>query len=60
MHRHFRLARAGRASATGAFPVWAADTPVKGGTLIYLEQQPHTISIRPPAAFTRMAGFSIR
>ncbi|MCQ4010602.1 hypothetical protein FK521_27900, partial [Klebsiella pneumoniae] len=23
---------------TGAFSVWAADTPVKGGTLIYLEQ----------------------
>ncbi|HBR2340907.1 TPA: TIGR04028 family ABC transporter substrate-binding protein [Klebsiella pneumoniae] len=33
---------------TGAFSVWAADTPVKGGTLIYLEQQPHT-NLYPPA-----------
>ena len=33
---------------SGAFSVWAADTPVKGGTLIYLEQQPHT-NLYPPA-----------
>ncbi|EKV4263708.1 TPA: TIGR04028 family ABC transporter substrate-binding protein, partial [Enterobacter hormaechei] len=27
---------------------WAADAPVKGGTLIYLEQQAHT-NLYPPA-----------
>ena len=58
MHRHFRLPALAALFLTGAFSVWAADTPVKGGTLIYLERTP--ISIRPPAAFTRMAGFSIR
>lgn len=52
MHRHFRLPALAALFLTGAFSVWAADTPVKGGTLIYLEQQPHAISIRPPAAFT--------
>lgn len=51
MHRHFRLPALAALFLTGAFSVWAADTPVKGGTLIYLEQQPHAISIRPPAAF---------
>lgn len=50
MHRHFRLPALAALFLTGAFSVWAADTPVKGGTLIYLEQQPHAISIRPPAA----------
>jgi peptide/nickel transport system substrate-binding protein len=44
----FSPARAGRAVSSGAFSVWAADTPVKGGTLIYLEQQPHT-NLYPPA-----------
>jgi hypothetical protein len=44
----FSPARAGGAVSTGAFSVWAADTPVKGGTLIYLEQQPHT-NLYPPA-----------
>lgn len=42
MHRHFRLPALAALFLTGAFSVWAADTPVKGGTLIYLEQQPHT------------------
>ena len=30
---------------------WAADAPVKGGTLIYLEQQAHT-NLYPPAGGT--------
>lgn len=50
MHRHFRLPALAALFLTGAFSVWAADTPVKGGTLIYLEQQPHTNSICLPAA----------
>ena len=37
MHRHFRLPALAALFLTGAFSVWAADTPVKGGTLIYLE-----------------------
>ncbi len=36
MHRHFRLPALAALFLTGAFSVWAADTPVKGGTLIYL------------------------
>jgi peptide/nickel transport system substrate-binding protein len=32
----------------GSTSVWAADVPVKGGTLIYLEQQAHT-NLYPPA-----------
>ena len=48
MHRHFRLPALAALFLTGAFSVWAADTPVKGGTLIYLEQQPHT-NLYPPA-----------
>lgn len=39
MHRHFRLPALAALFLSGAFSVWAADTPVKGGTLIYLEQQ---------------------
>ena len=31
---------------------WAADAPVKGGTLIYLEQQAHT-NLYPPAGGTK-------
>lgn len=60
MHRHFRLPALAALFLSGAFSVWAADTPVKGGTLIYLEQQPHAISIHPPAAFIQTAAFSIR
>lgn len=60
MHRHFRLPALAALFLTGAFSVWAADTPVKGGTLIYLSSNRTPISICPPAAFTRMAGFSIR
>jgi hypothetical protein len=42
-HAHpFSPARAGGIFLSGAFSAWAADAPVKGGTLIYLEQQPHT------------------
>lgn len=48
MHRHFRLPALAALFLTGAFSVWAADTPVKGGTLIYLEQQPHA-NLYPPA-----------
>ncbi|STV29499.1 ABC-type dipeptide transport system [Klebsiella pneumoniae] len=48
MHRHFRLPALAALFLAGAFSVWAADTPVKGGTLIYLEQQPHT-NLYPPA-----------
>ncbi len=48
MHRHFRLPALAALFLTGAFSVWAADTPVKGGILIYLEQQPHT-NLYPPA-----------
>lgn len=33
---------------SAAFSAWGADTPVKGGTLVYLEQQPHT-NLYPPA-----------
>ncbi len=46
MHRHFRLPALAALFLTGAFSVWAADTPVKGGTLIYLEQQPQSLSAR--------------
>lgn len=60
MHRHFRLPALAALFLTGAFSVWAADTPVKGGTLIIWSSNRTPISIRPPAAFTRMAGFSIR
>lgn len=61
MHRHFRLPALAALFLSGAFSVWAADTPVKGGTLIYLEQQPHTNLYLPAAwAFIRMAVFSIR
>lgn len=51
MHRHFRLPALAALFLTGAFSVWAADTPVKGGTLIYLEQQPHA-NLYPPAGGT--------
>ena len=34
MHRHFRLPALAALFLSGAFSVWAADTPVKGGTLI--------------------------
>jgi ABC-type transport system substrate-binding protein len=44
----FSSARVGSPFLSGAFSAWAADTPVKGGTLIYLEQQPHT-NLYPPA-----------
>jgi peptide/nickel transport system substrate-binding protein len=36
---------------------WAADAPVKGGTLIYLEQQAHTNLYPPAGGFTRTAAF---
>ncbi len=46
MHRHFRLpALAALCFSPAPFPSAAADTPVKGGTLIYLEQQPHAQSL---------------
>ena len=48
MHTRFRLATLATLFLTSAFSAWAADTPIKGGTLIYLEQQPHT-NLYPPA-----------
>ncbi|ORM71591.1 TIGR04028 family ABC transporter substrate-binding protein [Pantoea rwandensis] len=48
MSKHFRLQALSLALLTGIFSAHAADTPVKGGTLIYLEQQPHT-NLYPPA-----------
>lgn len=48
MQSRFRLPALAALFLSGAFSAWAADTPVKGGTLIYLEQQPHT-NLYPPA-----------
>ncbi|HBV6391729.1 TIGR04028 family ABC transporter substrate-binding protein [Klebsiella aerogenes] len=48
MQNHFRLATLAALFIAGAFSVSAAQTPIKGGTLIYLEQQPHT-NLYPPA-----------
>lgn len=48
MHTRFRLPALAALFLSGAFSAWAADAPVKGGTLIYLEQQPHT-NLYPPA-----------
>ena len=48
MTKHFHLQALSLALLTGIFSAHAADTPVKGGTLIYLEQQPHT-NLYPPA-----------
>jgi len=48
MSKHFHLQALSLALLTGIFSAHAADTPVKGGTLIYLEQQPHT-NLYPPA-----------
>lgn len=48
MQTRFRLPALAALFLTGTFSVWAADAPVKGGTLIYLEQQPHT-NLYPPA-----------
>ncbi|WP_313682373.1 TIGR04028 family ABC transporter substrate-binding protein [Pantoea sp.] len=48
MKQRFHLQALSFALLTGIFSAHAADTPVKGGTLIYLEQQPHT-NLYPPA-----------
>lgn len=48
MNKHFHLQALSLALLTGIFSAHAADTPVKGGTLVYLEQQPHT-NLYPPA-----------
>ncbi len=48
MQNRFRLATLAALFIAGAFSVSAAQTPIKGGTLIYLEQQPHT-NLYPPA-----------
>ncbi|MDO6406673.1 TIGR04028 family ABC transporter substrate-binding protein [Pantoea phytobeneficialis] len=48
MKQRFHLQALTFALLTGIFSAQAADTPVKGGTLIYLEQQPHT-NLYPPA-----------
>ncbi|KJV30536.1 TIGR04028 family ABC transporter substrate-binding protein [Pantoea sp. SM3] len=48
MSKHFHLQALSLALLTGIFSAHAADTPVKGGTLVYLEQQPHT-NLYPPA-----------
>ncbi|MDP1080769.1 TIGR04028 family ABC transporter substrate-binding protein, partial [Klebsiella pneumoniae] len=52
MHRHFRRPARPALFLTAALSVWAADTPVNGGTLSSREQQPHT-NLAPPAG-----GFS--
>lgn len=48
MKTHFHLRALSLALLTGIFSAHAAETPVKGGTLIYLEQQAHT-NLYPPA-----------
>lgn len=48
MQNRFRLPTLAALLIAGAFSVSAAQTPIKGGTLIYLEQQPHT-NLYPPA-----------
>jgi len=48
MSKHFHLQALSLALLTGIFSAHAADMPVKGGTLMYLEQQPHT-NLYPPA-----------
>lgn len=49
MQNRFRLPTLAALFIAGAFSVSAAQTPIKGGTLIYLEQQPHT-NLYPPAS----------
>lgn len=60
MHTRFRLPALAALFLSGAFSAWAADAPVKGGTLIYLEQQPHTNLYPRPEAFTLTAVFLIK
>ncbi|EIV2083728.1 TIGR04028 family ABC transporter substrate-binding protein [Klebsiella aerogenes] len=48
MQNRFRLPTLAALFIAGAFSVSAAQTPIKGGILIYLEQQPHT-NLYPPA-----------
>ena len=50
LHRRSALKALAAALLAGAIatPAFAQDTPVKGGTLIYLEQQAHT-NLYPPA-----------
>lgn len=48
MQNRFRLPTLAALFIAGAFSVSAAQTPIKGDTLIYLEQQPHT-NLYPPA-----------
>ncbi|WP_345830072.1 TIGR04028 family ABC transporter substrate-binding protein (plasmid) [Pantoea sp. BRR-3P] len=48
MTKQFHLQALSLALLSGIFSAHAADTPVKGGTLIYLEQQAHT-NLYPPA-----------
>lgn len=48
MQNRFRLPTLAALFIAGTFSVSAAQTPIKGGTLIYLEQQPHT-NLYPPA-----------
>jgi len=48
MTKQFHLQALSLALLSGIFSAHAADTPVKGGILIYLEQQAHT-NLYPPA-----------
>lgn len=48
MTKQFHLQALSLALLSGIFSAHAADKPVKGGTLIYLEQQAHT-NLYPPA-----------
>ncbi|MFE4110104.1 TIGR04028 family ABC transporter substrate-binding protein [Kosakonia sp. YIM B13611] len=48
MHIPFRLPLLTALITAASVQSWAAQTPVKGGTLIYLEQQAHT-NLYPPA-----------
>ncbi|WP_200550987.1 TIGR04028 family ABC transporter substrate-binding protein [Kosakonia sp. LAM2021] len=48
MHILFRLPLLTALITAASVQSWAAQTPVKGGTLIYLEQQAHT-NLYPPA-----------
>lgn len=60
MHTRFRLPALAALFLSGAFSAWAADAPVKGGTLIYLEQQPHTNLYPRQEAFILTAVFLIK
>jgi len=56
MTKHFHLQALSLALLSGIFSAHAADTPVKGGTLVYLEQQAHTNLYSPAGGFYPNGG----